>query len=101
MTLSLYDLPHKHRELIHIIFDAAKERFADIATDFSLWLNPDNSEHILLNVNVPFYDNDREIAFRDYTAELSSDLYEKSDILISLMPHYVPAMQSAEEHEPA
>ena len=99
MTFSLYDLPNTQRDMVYSLFDAVKERFSDVTTDFDIWLNPDNSEHLLVNVHVPFYDDDRELEFRDFAAELSCALHEQSGILVSLMPQYIPAMEAAALHE--
>ncbi len=99
MTLNLYDLTALQRNLVRSMIDETKKQFPDVTTDFDIWLNPDNKEHILVNVNVPFYDNEREIEFGDYTAELSCETYEQSGVLISLMPHYNPTMPDSTVHE--
>jgi hypothetical protein len=83
------------RRLVYRLFDATKERFPEITTDFEIWLNPDNNEHLLVNVHVPFYDNDRELEFSAYTAKLECESHEQSGVHISLIPQYVPELESA------
>ena len=95
MTLNLYDLTHEQRTLIHTLYDTAKEQFPEIDTNFEIYLNPDNKEHLLLTVFVPFYDNEREGEFSSYTAEIEVESYLETGHLISLMPQYVPAMEAA------
>ncbi len=100
MTINLYDLSHTQRRLVQKMFDDAQAEFPEIATDFAIWLNPDDKEHILLNVQVPFFDNEREAEFSSFTAGLSADMHEESGLLISLMPRYVPTLHNAvSEHE--
>jgi hypothetical protein len=101
MTLNIYDLTHEQRTLIYALYDDAKEHFPEIDTNFEIHLNPDNKEHILVTVFVPFYDNQRELDFSSYTAKTESDSYFETGHLISMMPHYVPDMQTAEHSEPA
>ena len=101
MTLTLFDLNHTQQNLVRLLFTQAQLRFPEIRTDFTIRLNPDNKEHILVTVFVPFYDNDREIEFSEYMAEIESDSHLETGYHISLMPHYIPARQSVEEHEPA
>ncbi|MFY7998973.1 MAG: hypothetical protein ACOVSW_10290 [Candidatus Kapaibacteriota bacterium] len=99
MTLNIYDLSHEQRQLIFALFDKAHERFPEISTTFDISLNPDNKEHILVDVFVPFFDNERELAFSSYTATIESDSYFETGHLISMMPHYVPEMRAAGLHE--
>jgi hypothetical protein len=101
MKLNIYDLPHLQRSLIQTMIDETMKQFPDMKTSFDIWLNPDDKEHILVNVAVPFFDNERETEFSSFTAELSCEIHEQSGVLISLMPHYVPALNGTHSYEPA
>jgi hypothetical protein len=99
MTLNIYDLTYTQRNLVHILYENAKQHFPEIDTNFDIHLNPDNKEHILLTVFVPFYDNERELEFSSYTAEIESESYFETGHLISMMPHYVPTMPTSAAQE--
>lgn len=94
--MNVYDLAPQQQSLVLAMYDAAKEHFPEIDTALEVWYNPDNKEHILLNVDVPFYDNDREQEFSSFTAELSCETHEQRGILISLIPRYLPEMEALE-----
>lgn len=91
--MNVYDLAAQQQSLVLAMYDAAKEHFPEIDTALEVWYNPDNKEHILLNVDVPFFDNDREQEFSSFTAGLLCETHEQSGVHISLIPRYVPEME--------
>ncbi len=101
MTVTLYDLNYQQRTLVLALYEKAKASFPEVDTHFDISLDPDNKEHILVNVSVPFFDNERETEFSSFTAERSCEIHERSGVLISLMPHYVPALNGTHSYEPA
>jgi hypothetical protein len=88
----MQELPELHQRLIHSLVETVRVRYPEMTTDFEVWHNPENGEHILVNVYVPFYDDDREQEFSAYTATLECDYHEKTGVLISLLPLYEPEL---------
>jgi hypothetical protein len=98
MTRTPFDLSNIESEYIHELFARAQAQFPEITTDFDVWRNPDEKEHVILNVNVPFYGDERELEFRSFTTEQSCEILDEHGILVSLMPHYVAEMVIHNHH---
>ncbi|MFY7998969.1 MAG: hypothetical protein ACOVSW_10270 [Candidatus Kapaibacteriota bacterium] len=101
MTVTLYDLNYQQRTLVLALYEKAKASFPEVDTHFDISLDPDNKEHILVDVAVPFYDNERELEFSHFLAEIESDSHLATGMHISFMPHYVPALNGTHSYEPA
>jgi hypothetical protein len=86
------DLNMKQQELVQAMVAQAQERFPEMTTAFEVRRNPENSEHIFVTVYVPFFDNERELEFWQYTSELECETHLSTGWQISLMPHYVAAL---------
>lgn len=89
--MSIYDLTFLQQKLALQMYDATKRRFPEIGDIARVWLNPEDKEQVLIDINVPFYDDDRSVEFRDLAAELSCEIHENMGVLISLLPQYEAA----------
>jgi len=87
MTLNVdFPLNHKQQELAHHLFAAVQRRFPEIAFS-SARLSPVDKESLWLYVSAP-QDEDREIALREYAAELESDILQEYGYCITLKPRH-------------
>jgi hypothetical protein len=65
MTRAPFDLSNTESKYIHELFARAQAQFPEITTDFDVWRNPDEKEHVILNVNVPFYGDEHRTILRN------------------------------------
>lgn len=89
MILSIYDLEPLQQQRIRSLYEVVKEKFPEIETEYEVWLNPENKAHILLNISVPFYDNERETEFSAFSAKMECEAHERTGVHISLMPSHI------------
>lgn len=90
--MTIYELPDLQRRLLETALTTAKERFPEIQTSDVCRYQSESERHIVASVLVPFYDDERELAFWDFTAELSQQIHEDTGVLISLLPRYEAAL---------
>jgi hypothetical protein len=74
----------KQEELIKELFNKVKEKYPEIEYK-NLEVNPDDHEHILINVNADI-DEEREIELRFYSAGLEADIHSDYGYRFSIMP---------------
>ena len=74
----------KQDELIDELFNKVKSKYPEIIK-LNLWENPDDHEHILINVLAPM-EEEREMEMMSYTAVVKSDIHLKYGYLISILP---------------
>jgi len=75
---------HKQQELIDYLFDKVKNKYPEIKFQ-RLWANPDDSEHILIDVLAEM-DEEREMEMSHYAASLTADIHNDYGYLISILP---------------
>lgn len=90
--MTVYDLTFLRQKLALEMYDATKKRFPEIGEILRVWLNPEDKEQVLPDIDVPFYDDDRSLEFNEATAELSCQTHEQTGVLISLLPFYAKAV---------
>ncbi len=74
----------KQQELVEKISAAVKERFPEVEF-INVTEGPEDPADLWLNVIAP-ENEDREMAFRDFTSELTSDILLEYGYLILVMP---------------
>ncbi|MBM2815016.1 MAG: hypothetical protein HW421_1778 [Ignavibacteria bacterium] len=74
----------KQQELIDILFNKVKEKYPEIQF-LRLWTNPDDSEHILIDVLAPM-EEEREIEMSHFASSLEADIDFEYGYRISILP---------------
>ena len=76
---------YKQQELINEFLLKAKTKFPELKVK-NYWTNPDDYEHILINVSASF-DDKKEEEFYDFEAETEADIHLDYGYRISLLLH--------------
>ncbi|MBM2813656.1 MAG: hypothetical protein HW421_418 [Ignavibacteria bacterium] len=75
---------HKQQELIDELFNKVKEKYPEIIFQ-KLWSNPDDPDHILINVFAPM-EEERELEMSHYAASLQANIHDDYGYLFSILP---------------
>ncbi len=84
-TMTLSTLNHKQQELVRRLFETVHAQFPDITTDYTIRFNPENDQHIWVDITMP-YEDVLEADLCDTMAQASFQIWEETGYRISLFP---------------